>query len=126
MTYYVTGWDSNNKAIVGSKINNNGSNQPANWYDYASQNWANIVITDGTVSNGKITGATYTSYFVWIPRYQFRLDSTTQRTDVKFIEGKSTSTLTGYQIPEAFTWGDDNGTKAQLTGYWMSKYQLSN
>ena len=124
ITYYVTGFDSNGNAIVGSKIENDGSNKPNNWYNYTNRQWANIVVTDGTVSNGTITGGTYKNYFVWVPRYQYMLDTVNQRVDVRFIEGTSTSTANGYTIPEAFTWGE-SGTTRQLTGYWVSKYQLS-
>lgn len=38
----------------------------------------------------------------------------------KIQNGKTT---TGYQVPDAFTWGD-NG-EVQIKGYWMSKYQLN-
>ena len=39
------------------------------------------------------------------------------RTEVRFIEGISTETDTGYKIPEAFTFDG-----RQLTGYWAMKY----
>ena len=109
---------------IGDKIKNDGSNMPEDWYDYSTRKWANIVVTNGTVENGQIKNATNTSYFVWIPRYQYSLDTVNQRTNVKFINGIDTKTQPGYKIPEAFTWGD-NG-EVQLKGYWMSKYQLSN
>ena len=86
---------------------------PEGWYNYSYSKWANIVSRNNGVE----------SYYVWIPRYQYILDSTSQRSDVQFIMGTSTETKEGYKIPEAFTWGD-NGEK-QLSGYWMSKYQLS-
>ena len=93
---------------------------PSNWYNYTYSNWANVV----TKANGT------TSYFVWIPRYQYKLNNTSQRVDIKFIEGISTTSDEGYTIPEAFWWdANDNGVEddgEQLTGYWISKYQLSN
>lgn len=48
-----------------------------------------------------------------------------RRTEVNFITTNITNanSTPGYKVPEAFTWGD-NGEK-ELTGYWMSKYQLS-
>ncbi len=92
---------------------------PENWYNYTYSNWANIV----TRNNGA------ESYFVWIPRYQYKLNQTNQRAEVKFILGTRTEKDPGYQIPEAFWWDkNDNGQEdegEQLTGYWMSKYQLS-
>lgn len=87
---------------------------PEEWYNYSYSEWANIVTRNNEVE----------SYFVWIPRYQYALDNTAQRTEISFIEGTSTETKPGYVIPEAFKWGDS--LDKQLTGYWMSKYQLSN
>ena len=93
---------------------------PSNWYDYSTSNWANVVVKQ----NGE------SSYFVWIPRYQYRTDSISSpaKTIVKFIDGTGTDTESGYTIPEAFWW-DNNGNGKQddgeqLKGYWISKYQL--
>lgn len=82
---------------------------PSDWYDYGSSEWANIVTRN---NNGEV-------YYVWIPRYQFILDQTNQRSTVKFIAGTSTQVEEGYQIPEAFTF---NGT--ELTGFWATKYTI--
>ena len=112
-TYYVLYDDSGNETI-GEKITNDGSNIPNNWYDYSKQKWANIV-TKGKDDSGKETA----TYFTWIPRYQFKLNSQTQRSDVKFVDGTSTATAEGYQIPEAFKF---NGQ--ELTGYWAMKYNV--
>lgn len=92
---------------------------PEQWYDYGVQRWANIVSRNNGLE----------SYFVWIPRYQYALDGVSERSYVKFIKGTGRQTDSGYQIPEAFWWDkNDNGVQddgEQLTGYWMSKYQLS-
>ena len=129
-TYYVL-YDNNGNKTIGDKIKLDGSNIPDNWYDYSKSRWANIVVTDGKIENGQIVDATTTSYFVWIPRYEYRIliDRDVQSTDnrrveINFIEGTSTETTYGYQIPEAFTWDDGENTK-QLLGYWISKYELS-
>ena len=124
MTYYVLYDDLGNEPI-GNKIKNNGSNMPTNWYNYSESKWANIVVTDGQVKNGQIENATKTTYFTWIPRYEFMITSSEYaqpaqgRTEVRFIEGTSTKTDVGYQIPEAFTF---NGQ--ELTGYWAMKYTV--
>ena len=95
---------------------------PDNWYDYSARKWANIVTK---ANNTK-------SYFVWIPRYEYRIlsDRTNEslankRTEVNFITTETTNDncTKGYQVPEAFTWGDEG--EKQIKGYWMSKYQLS-
>ena len=132
-TYYVL-YDNNGNETIGDRIDNNGNNMPSNWYNYAESRWANIVVTDGTVSNGQITGATMTTYYTWIPRYEFKITSSQQaqpataRTEVRFLSEKSKDTDTGYQIPEAF-WFDKNSNGVeddgeQLTGYWAMKYTV--
>ena len=111
-TYYVL-YDESGNETIGEKIKNDGSNMPKNWYDYSQSKWANIVVQE----NGR------TTYFTWIPRYEFMITSsqysqpTIGRTEVRFIQGTSTETDLGYQIPEAFTFNDQ-----QLTGYWAMKY----
>ena len=109
-TYYVE-YDENGENIVSeaTKIKKDGSNMPEKWYDYGSSKWANIVV--------KANGAT--TYYVWIPRYEFKLEQDTQRSTVKFIETTKTVPTEGYQIPEAFTFGGK-----QLSGYWAMKYTV--
>ena len=131
MTYYVL-YDESGNETIGDKIKNDGSNIPSNWYNYSNSRWANIVVTDGTIKNGKIENATKTTYYTWIPRYEFTITSSQYaqpaagRTEVRFISGTSKETDIGYQIPEAF-WFDKNGNGKedegeQLTGYWAMKY----
>ena len=119
-TYYVY-YDENDNEIIGNKISNEA---PQNWYSYIRSKWANIVVTDGTVENGKITRETYKNYFVWIPRYAYMLDTVRQRSEIVFLEGTTSEIPAGYNIPEAFKWGDN--LEHELTGYWISKYQLTN
>ena len=132
-TYYVL-YDGDGNETIGDKVKNNGSNAPSNWYNYSESKWANIVVTDGKVKNGEITEATKTTYFTWIPRYEFKITSSQQaqpataRTEVRFLQGTSKDIDVGYQIPDAF-WFDknSNGTEddgEQLTGYWAMKYTV--
>ena len=132
-TYYVL-YDNDGNETIGDKVKNNGSNAPSNWYNYSESKWANIVVTDGKVKNGQITEATKTTYFTWIPRYEFKITSSqyqqpaAARTEVRFLQGTSKDTDVGYQIPDAF-WFDknSNGTEddgEQLTGYWAMKYTV--
>ena len=131
MTYYVL-YDESGNQTIGDKIKNDGSNIPQKWYSYSESKWANIVVTDGTVKNGKIENATKTTYYTWIPRYEFTITSSQYaqpaagRTEVRFISGTSKETDIGYQIPDAF-WFDKNSNGIedegeQLTGYWAMKY----
>ena len=113
-TYYVL-YDNDGNETIGDKIKNDGSNMPSNWYDYSSNKWANIVVKEGSM----------TMYYTWIPRYEFRVNSSqyqqlaTARTEVRFLSGTSKDTDTGYQIPEAFAFNGQD-----LTGYWAMKYTL--
>lgn len=108
-TFYVY-WDDN-----GIEHNEIPISQepPQNWYNYTYSKWANIVTRNDGLE----------SYFVWIPRYEYVIDNTSERANIQFISGTEINTNTNYKIPEAFTWGDEG--EKQLTGYWISKYQLS-
>ena len=132
MTYYVL-YDEDGNETIGDLVKQDGSNMPANWYNYRDSKWANIVVTNGTVTDGTITGATTTNYFTWIPRYEYRimgdrsnLSLANRRTEVNFLSGTSNAKTAGYSVPEAFTWVNQAGETIQIPGYWLSKYQLSN
>lgn len=107
-TFYVY-WDKEGKEHNEIPIS---QEPPKGWYNYTYSEWANIVTRNDGLE----------SYFVWIPRYQYALDQTSKRSNVDFILGDGPATRTGFQVPEAFSWGDNN--EKQLTGYWVSKYQL--
>lgn len=119
VTYYVT-YDSDGNEVIGDKITSDGSNAPTGWYDYSKSEWANIVVKTGTA----------TTYYTWIPRYEFKilsgqyLNTANQRTEVRFVSGINEISEKGYQIPEAFSWINESGETVQLTGYWVSKYTL--
>lgn len=50
--------------------------EPDNWYDYNNQKWANVYVESEGVE----------AYYVWVPRYVYKLDQDTQRSDVKFVD----------------------------------------
>ncbi len=123
----------NDTLKIGNWINNQ---EPENWYDYANQKWANIYV--------EAEGAE--GYYVWIPKYMYKLNEETQRTDVKFVDvynnyiDATTKEVTtygelieqGYKLPEAFEYGDGNNLldsnimlTTSISGYWISKYQLN-
>lgn len=82
------------------------------WFDYDNNIWANIKI----VKNGIET------WWVWIPRYAFRIEGTS--TEVIFIDTYNnpidgTDLPSGYSIPNVFK---DNNKK----GFWISKYDPTN
>jgi type II secretory pathway pseudopilin PulG len=128
-TYYVTweGEEATGNEIMGTKTKRE---PPEDWYDYANKKWANII----TINNDKM------AYFVWIPRYMYKLDNTTQTSDVKFVDRSNnhkdgeTDVITTYEellaqnyiLPETFCWGNNENPaeNAQLAGYWISKYEV--
>ena len=94
-----------------------------NWYSYSKGKWANIVTENKGIE----------CYYTWIPRYCFKLNSSSQRADVKLIDINNnykdpyTEEVTtweelqkqGYQVPEAFRFNEE-----ELPGYWAMKYNL--
>ncbi len=90
-----------------------------NWYDYANQKWANAKTEDG-------------SYWVWIPRYEYKITtpytSTASTISVKFIPTTQTTVDSEYTyIHPAFKNGSSTGYtngewKAEIPGFWVAKY----
>ena len=115
-TYYVN-YDENMLQDESKKITEEA---PENWYDYKQNKWANIVVKNQDVVNNEIFGDSR-SYFVWIPRYEYKVKERFRQVQIRFISKDQTEPTEGYQIPEAFTWDGQN-----LAGYWVSKYEISN
>lgn len=111
-TTYCVLYDSNGNEVQNipiGEVENLSSEQREQWYNYENQKWANIVIRENNKEN----------YFVWIPRYEYKLNPDDQNAEVMLIEVDQTTPSNGYQIPDAFTW---NGTP--IAGYWISKFKL--
>lgn len=75
-TRYVK--DVNGNLVVGNWINKKPDND---WYDYKNQKWANIFVESEGIE----------SYYVWIPRYVYKIDDEksvtgNERMDVKFVD----------------------------------------
>ena len=124
-----------------------------NWYDYGNQKWANAVMvtssTRDTYMNADV-GTTIPendilAYFVWIPRYKYKLFNATyvsgtsaQLIEVTFENGTSTTgTVTctyassgaetcqnkangNWYTHPAFTLGD-----TELKGIWVGKFETT-
>ena len=92
-------------------------------YDYDNQEWANAKVTIDGVE----------SYFVWIPRYEYKINYNTPGTpedggtiDIKFIPTSQTTADEGYTIHPAFTSDINNGGwSEELPGIWVGKYESS-
>ena len=116
----------------GNEIEVTADNQD-NWYDYSAQKWANAVTKD---SNGNVTG-----YWVWIPRYAYKIESgrytsTAGKISVKFLQGTSNKdkdnneisqnypettgeTMSDYVVHPSFTDGSENGKNNHyMNGEW--------
>lgn len=98
-----------------------------NWYDYNNKEWANAKSADG-------------SYWVWIPRYAYKITSGYNTSslgtiDIKFLidttnttldeteistDGKNGLSVTNYVLHPAFKFGDDD-----LAGIWVAKFEAS-
>ena len=112
--------------LIPVTFNNDGSvtelssNDYTNWYDYSNKKWANAITKD---KNGKITG-----YWVWIPRYEYKVNSAGQNFTVKFIPVTQTIEDNGYDhIHPAFRDGSKthymNGEwDSELPGIWVAKF----
>ena len=123
-------WDENGNEIEVTSENSD------NWYNYDKQKWANAKTKDG-------------SYWVWIPRYAYQIESgcytnTAGKISIKFLQGTSNKdsegkeistkypTVTGgkmadYVVHPSFTNGKANNYMngewdKELTGYWVAKY----
>ena len=98
------------------------------WYSYTAQTgstsiagsgtskWANAVTKD---NSGNITG-----YWVWIPRYEYKLTTSSKTIAVNFISTKTTTPSSSeYKIHPVFTTNTENGGwDSELPGFWVAKY----
>ena len=129
-----------------------------NWYDYGNQKWANAVMVTSakrdTYMNADV-GTTIPendilAYFVWIPRYKYKLfnatyasGTTEQLIDVTFENGTSTTGTVkctyasngretcqnkaneNYYTHPAFTMINASGNKTELKGIWVGKFEAA-
>lgn len=130
----LTGFDRENTYLIKYEENGNTTetklseisnleefNNDQKWYDYENKLWANIK----TIANG------YEAWWVWIPRYAYRLpDNPNDDAEIIFIDTENKPLDTekfGNTIPDGFTVHpafdqdtDANGKK--LSGIWVAKY----
>lgn len=120
-------WDSNNEEFTPTK-NSEWYNYKLNTGEFGEDNtsnrqarWANVKMEDG-------------SYFVWIPRYEYKIDTTGVGTDytkagiiyINFIETSKIKETTGYIIHPAFTTDiPKGGWESDLAGIWVAKFEMS-
>lgn len=123
--YYLTytGAVNDTGATIGDRITSN-STPPTDWYDYTNNKWANIVVSDTALTTGNklsaYSNSTNINIFVWIPRYEYKVDVSANTVHTIFLSGTTTSVDSGYSIPDAFKFGN-----TELTGFWCAKYEVS-
>ena len=122
--------------ISSNGITSTISEDDASWYNYNNKEWANMVlVSDSSRSTYQNTSGVVVSkddilaYYVWIPRYKYRIWTTSnsskgseQEIDIIF-EGKNETKSTGTQVGEyithpAFTFGD-----MEVNGIWVGKFE---
>ena len=119
-----------------------GNNMELVVYDEETQEWVKDETNSaysykeqtGTTENGgtsewanaRVTINGVESYFVWIPRYEYKIDEENETIDVKFIPTTQTEATAGYIIHPAFTADIENGGwTEELSGLWIGKYEVS-
>ena len=95
------------------------------WYDYDAKKWANAQTQDG-------------SMWVWIPRFAYKVNSSTKTFDVVFLKDTTNTYLDngtekdaekeGYIVHPSFknessTGYENGGWDKYLTGIWVSKFE---
>ena len=119
----------------GTKVKTIGKND-SNWYNYSEKKWANAVLVTNTsrskylnTSGVTVSESDILGYFVWIPRYRYKIWTTgvsssgkEQEIDIIFEgknETKAVATQTGgYYTHPAFTFGN-----TELDGFWIGKFE---
>ena len=99
------------------------------WYSYPAKKWANaVVLKDNSnfVVGEVIPEHKIKAYYVWIPRYRYRLFDVTSPSVIQIVfqnknTDKSTGTVTYLdRTHSAFTYGNE-----ELNGFWVGKFEPS-
>ena len=102
----------------------------AEWYNYRAETTEKLDSKKSRWANAKSLADG--SYFVWIPRYEYKIlsgehTSTAGKIDVEFISANVTeSTKEGYKVHPAFTTNLQlGGWDKDISGIWVAKYEMS-
>ena len=123
------------------------SSTDSSWYDYSRQEWANVVLVkeSGTQTRAyykansgvEVNQSDVLAYYVWIPRYSYKIwttstGSSNQTIEVQFesTDTISTGTTMGTYITHpAFWWDNDSdGVRdagEELSGIWVGKFETT-
>ncbi len=133
--------------LVPVKISDDGTvtyaDTSKSWYDYCEKVWANaVILNDGVNYNigDTIQESNIQSYFVWIPKYKYKLwnvDSPTENAheiDIIF-DTKDTTDITGVSCKTPMTSGESGNCKngeymthpafisMGVNGFWVGKFE---
>ena len=129
---------SNMKLVVYDE-NNNTWIEDTTKSAYSYKDTATEGVNSSEWANAEVTEDGITSYFVWIPRYAYKIVGT-NNIDIKFIKGTGKETVDGtpckyvsenptaddYIVHPAFTDEEENGGwDSQLPGIWIGKYETA-
>ena len=121
--------------LIPITLSNDGTvtyaNTKENWYNYCKKEWANAVILIDSPSKTYKVGDTILeddieSYFVWIPRYRYKLWNTgtaiknAHEIEIEF-ETKETTPSTGDENGEWLT--HPAFTTLDVNGIWVGKFE---
>ena len=135
-----------NSDLVAVTIENDGTVKKADikkeWYNYKNKVWANaVILSDKTksYSDGEvIPESNIESYFVWIPRYKYRIfnegnytnyiegkpESSSKPDTIEIVfEDKNTSVSNGSKVGEYLT--HPAFTSFESNGFWMGKFETT-
>ena len=123
------------------------SSTDSSWYDYSRQEWANAVLVkeSGTQTRAyykansgvEVNQSDVLAYYVWIPRYSYKIwttgtGSSNQTIEVQFESTDTISTGTTmctYITHPAFWWDNDSdGVRdagEELSGIWVGKFETT-
>ena len=128
------------EGLIPVKISENGVVTKANvgesWYNYSNKEWANaVILSDETklYQNGEVIPEdNIESYFVWIPRYRYKIfndgsyeeltnvEEKVQTIEIEF-ETKDTTPSTGSNVGEWLT--HPAFTSFESNGMWVGKFE---
>ncbi|MBQ2873465.1 MAG: hypothetical protein IJE89_05650 [Bacilli bacterium] len=145
------------KGMIPVTIANDGkvttvSASDPSWYNYNNKEWANVVLVNENATSGvakshsrsyylsnlsdnvEVAEEDILAYYVWIPRYKYRISSSTATSiDIEFENSFDARNLgnatTTYYTHPAFWWDDDNDGVTDigemLSGIWVAKFKES-
>ena len=125
------------------------SSTDSSWYNYNNQEWANAVLVkeSGTQTRAyykanpgvEVNQADILAYYVWIPRYKYKIwetgtSATGKEQEIEIIFEDKSSISDGTQVGEyvthpAFWWDNDSdGVRdegEELSGIWVGKFETT-